>query len=374
MTEHSAAYVAFDTAKLHNAVAIAEAGRDGEIRYLGEFDTTRQATAKLVRKLAGRYERLTFCYEAGPTGYGLYRQIKQLGHDCLVAAPSLIARKPGDRVKTNRRDALALARQLRAGELTAVWVPDDRHEAMRELTRARWSAVVDLRAKRQQVSSMLLRLGRHFPGKTTWGKGHKTWLASQKLPHLEQRLALEERLLAMRQAEERVQRLEQAMREAMNGWSLAALVTALMALRGFDFVAAAALVAEVGSFGRFATPRELMAWLGLVPSERSTGERVQRGGITKTGNRRARQLLVECAWSYRHPPRVGPGKLARLEAVPQAVRDIAWKAQTRLSKRFRALLRADKKEVVAVTAVARELAGFTWAIAQALTAPPAPSA
>lgn len=370
MTEHSAAYVAFDTAKLHNAVAIAEAGRDGEIRYLGEIATTRQATAKLVRKLAAKYDRLTFCYEAGPTGYGLYRQLKELGHDCLVAAPSLIPRKSGDRVKTNRRDALALARLLRAGDLTAVWVPDERHEAMRELTRARWAAVLDLRAKRQQVSSMLLRLGRHFPGKTTWGRAHKTWLASQKLAHLEQRLALEERLLAMRQAEERVQRLEQSMREAMNDWRLAALVTALMALRGLEFVAAATLVAEIGDFSRFATPRELMAWLGMVPSESSTGEHVQRGGITKTGNRRARQLLVECAWSYRHPARVGPTKLARLEAVSQEVRDIAWKAQTRLTKRFRALLRAGKKEVVAVTAVARELAGFVWAIAQVIGALP----
>jgi transposase len=366
MTEYSAGYVAFDTAKLHHAVAIAEAGRDGEIRYLGEIDTTRQATAKLVRKLAAQYQPLTFCYEAGPTGYGLYRQIRELGHDCLVAAPSLIPRKPGDRVKTNRRDALSLARQLRAGDLTAVWVPDERHEAMRELIRVRWMTVRDLRAKRQQVSSLLLRLGRHYPGKTTWGKAHRSWLASQQLSHLEQRLALEELLVAVRQAEERVRRLEQAMREAMNGWPMAALVTALMALRGFDFVAAATLVAEIGDFSRFATPRALMAWLGLVPSETSTGEHVQRGGITKTGNRRARQLLVECAWSYRHPARVGPGKLARLEAVSQAVRDIAWKAQTRLTKRFRALLRAGKKEVVAITAVARELAGFMWAIARAV--------
>ena len=374
MTEHSAAYVAFDTAKLHHAVAIAEAGRDGEIRYLGEIDTTRQATAALVRKLAARHQPLTFCYEAGPTGYGLYRQIKELGHDCVVAAPSLIPRKPGDRVKTNRRDAMSLARQLRAGDLTAVWVPDERHEAIRELIRARWATVRDLRAKRQQVSSMLLRLGRHFPGKTTWGKAHKTWLAGQKLSHLEQRLALEELLLAARQAEERVQRLEQAMREAMEGWSMAVLVTALMALRGFDFVAAATLVTEIGDFVRFATPRELMAWLGLVPSETSTGDHVQRGGITKTGNRRARQLLVECSWSYRHPARVGPAKLAKLEAVSQEVRDIAWKAQTRLTKRFRALLRNGKKEVVAVTAVARELAGFIWAVARAIGLPPEASA
>ena len=368
MTEHSVAYVALDTSKLRNSVAIAEAGRDGEIRYLGEFDNTTAATAKLIRKLAGKYADLSFCYEAGPTGYGLYRQITELGHACIVVAPSLIPRKSGDRVKTNRRDALALARLLRAGDLTAVWVPDARHEAMRELSRARWAAVRDHLAKRQQVSSMLLRLGRHYPGKKTWGKAHTTWLASQKLEHLEQRIALEELLVAVRQAGERIARLEAAMREAVPAWSLGPLVSAVMALRGFDFVAAATLLAEIGDLSRFRTPRELMAWLGLVPSERSTGDHVWHGPITKTGNRRARQLLVECAWSYRHPPRVGAAKLAKLEAVPQEIRDIAWKAQTRLTARYRALCRAGKLDVVAITAVARELAAFVWAIARAVAA------
>jgi hypothetical protein len=196
-----------------------------------------------------------------------------------VVAPSLIPRKPGKRVKTNRLDALSLAKQLRAGELTAVWVPDDRHEAVRELTRARGAAVLELRAKCQQVSSMLLRLGRHYPGKTTWGKAHMAWLAGQKQEHLEQRIALEERLVAVRQAKERIERLEQAIREAVPTWSLAVLVTALMALRGVDFIAATTLLAEIGDLSRFRTPRELMAWLGLVPSEFSTGEDTRRGPI-----------------------------------------------------------------------------------------------
>jgi transposase len=316
--------------------------------------------------LAAKYARLSFCYEAGPTGYGLYRQIKSLGHDCIVVAPSLIPQKPGNRVKTNRRDALSLVRQLRAGDLTAVWVADAHHEAVRDLTRARGAAARDQRAKRQQVSSLLLRLGRHYPGKKTWGKAHMSWLASQKLEHLEQRIALEEALLAVRQAGERISRLEQAIGTAVPDWSLAALVTALMALRGFDFIAATTLLAEIGDLSRFRTPRELMAWLGLVPSEHSTGEQVWRGSITKTGNRRARQLLVECAWSYRHPPRVGAGKLAKLAAAPAAVREIAWKAQTRLTARYRALCRAGKLDVVAITAVARELAAFVWAIARAV--------
>jgi transposase len=364
--DHSVAYVALDTSKLRNAVAIAEAGRDGEIRYLGEIDNAPAATAKLARRLAKKHATLTFAYEAGPTGYGLYRQIKNLGHDCIVVAPSLIPHKPGDRVKTNRRDALSLARQLRAGDLTAVWVPDPHHEAVRDLTRARGAAVRDQRAKRQQVSALLLRLGLHYPGKTTWGKAHMAWLAGQKLAHLEQRIALEEMLHAVRQAGDRIARLEQAIHAAVPDWSLAPSATALMALRGIEFIAATTLLAEIGDLTRFRTPRELMAWLGMVPSEHSTGERTRRGPITKTGNRRARSILVECAWSYRHPPRVSRDKLARLEAAPPAVRDIAWKAQSRLTARYRALRRAGKLDVVAITAVARELAAFIWAVGLAV--------
>src|SRR4030081_3461096 len=197
MEHHSEAFVALDTAKLRNAVAIADAGRNGEIRYLGEIDNTEAETRKLVAKLASKHARLTFCYEAGPTGYGLYRLIKSIGHGCLVVAPSLIPSKPGDRVKTNRRDAVNLVKLLRAGELTAVWVPDPRHEAMRDLTRARGAAVEDLRGKRQQVSSSLLRQGRHYPGQKTWTKTHLSWLASHKLEYPEQRIAFEEMLLAV---------------------------------------------------------------------------------------------------------------------------------------------------------------------------------
>ena len=374
MEQTSIGYVALDTSKLRNAVAIAVDGRDGEVRYLGEIDNTPAAISRLVRKLVRQYTKVTFCYEAGPTGYGLYRQITGLGHECIVAAPSLIPRKPGDRVKTNRLDALSLARQLRAGDLTAVWVPDPHHEAVRDLTRARGAAVRDLRVKRQQVSALLLRLGQPYPGKTTWGKTHLTWLAGRKLEHLEQRIAFEEMLLAVRQASERIARLEQAIRAMVPDWSLASTATALMALRGIDLIAATTLLAEIGDLTRFRAPRELMAWLGMVPSENSTGERVRRGAITKAGNRRARSMLVECAWSYRHPPRVGAAKLAKVEAAPLAVRDIAWKAQTRLTARYRALRRAGKLDTVAITAVARELAAFIWAVGLAVGAGATPPA
>jgi transposase len=363
MGDHSEAFVGFDTSKLRNAIAIADGVRGGEVRFLGEIENSAAATAKLVRKLAAKYRRLTFCYEAGPTGYGLYRQIKSLGHECVVVAPSLIPRKPGDRVKTNRRDAMSLARQLRAGELTAVWVPDRGHEAMRDLTRARETVVMDLRSKRQQVSALLLRQGRSYPAtKKTWTKAHMNWLVSQKFDYVEQRLVFEEMMLAIRQAQERLTRLEEAIRAAVADWSLAEVVTALMAMRGMDLISAATFLAEIGDLSRFQTPHQLMAYLGLVPSEESTGDTIKRGSITKAGNRRARRMLLECAWSYQHPARVGRAKQHKIDAAPPAVREIAWKAQCRLNRRYRALTRRGKLKTVAITAVARELAGFIWAI------------
>jgi transposase len=358
---HSEAFIGVDTSKLRNAVAIAEGGRGGEVRYVGELPATEAAMRKLVAKLAAKYQRLTFCYEAGPTGYGLYRLIKGLGHEVMVVAPSLIPKKPGDRVKTNRRDAVELAKLLRAGELTAVWVPDERHEAMRDLSRARQAAKKDLQGKRQQISSLMLRIGRCYPGKTTWGPAHMNWLMSQKLEHREQRIALEELLEGVRQEGERVERLEQAIREAVPEWSLAEVVGALQAMRGIDLIAAVTVLAEIGDLSRFQNPRELMGYLGLVPSESSTGDKTRRGGITKAGNGRARRILVEAAWAYRYPARVSREKQPSVAAAPRRVREIAWKAQTRLCGRFRSLVRKGKLPTVAA-AIARELSAFIWAI------------
>jgi transposase len=366
MAEYSEAFVGIDTSKLRNAVAIADAGRTGEVRFLGEIDTSDAATRKLVAKLAAKHGKLTFCYEAGPTGYGLYRLIRSLGHECIVVAPSLIPKKPGDRVKTNRRDGVKLAKLLRAGELTAVWVPDERHEAMRDLSRAREVAMVDLKRKRQQILSLLLRLGLYYPGKTTWGRAHRRWLADQKITQREQRYVFEDALRAERFAQERVDSLAQAVRDAVPDWSLAPVVIALQAVRGIDLIAAVTIAAEVGDLTRFGSAREMMSYLGLVPTERSTGDRVNRGGITKTGSSRARRVLVEASWSYRHPPRIGLDKQAKVEAAPEPVRAIAWKAQTRLSARYRALNRKGKRPTVVATAIARELSGFIWAIGRAL--------
>jgi transposase len=367
--EHSEVFVGVDAAKLRHAVAVAEEGRRGEVRYIGEVGADAESVRRLASKLEKRHGRgLHFCYEAGPTGYGLYRQLTKLGHRCTVVAPSLIPRKPGDRVKTNRRDAQQLARLLRAGELTAVWVPDEAHEAVRDLIRARQAAVEDLRRRRQAISSMMLRQGRVFPGKTSWGAQHGHWLRAQCFDHPAQQFVLHELLLAARHAEERLARVEAAIKDAVPSWSLAPVVEALQALRGIKLVTAATVMAEIGDLRRFDNPRQLMGYLGLVPGERSTGASVRRLGITKAGNGRVRQALVESAWCYRHPPRTGRAKHYVHERVPAAVRDIATKAQARLCARYRALAGRGKKLTVAVTAVARELAGFVWAIGREVQA------
>jgi len=364
MEKYSEAYVGLDVSKARHAVAVAEGGRNGEVRYLGEIDATEEAARKLVTRLSVKYERLHFCYEAGPTGYGLHRWLTGFGHSCIVVAPSLIPQRPGDRVKTNRRDAEGLARLLRAGELTSVWVPDAAHEAVRDLVRARSAAVRDIRGKRQQVTSFLLRHGRSYPGKTTWGARHYRWLAQQHMEYRAQQVALGELIGAVRDAEGRQKRLEEYLCEAIGDWSLGPVVDALQAMRGVRFVSAVTFMAEVGDLSRFATPRQLMGYLGLAPSERSTGDSVRRGGITKAGNSSARTVLVECAWSYKHAPRIGKEKLYVIDRLPKSVVDIAWKAQSRLCRRHRALTQVGKRSVVVNTAVAREMAAFMWAIAR----------
>jgi transposase len=366
--KYSDVFIGLDVAKARHAVAVAEDGRQGEVRYLGEITADTESVRRLVAKLAHRHSRLHFCYEAGPTGYGLFRQITKLGHRCTVVAPSLIPRKPGDRVKTNRRDAIQLARLLRANELTAVWVPDEPHEAMRDLVRARQVAVEDIRRKRQSISSMMLRQGRTYPGKKTWGARHMRWLRAQQFEQLAQHLVLQELLLAVRHGIERLERIEAAIVELLPNWSLASVVEALQALRGVSMVTAVTVMAEVGDLQRFDSPRQFMGYLGLVPGERSTGDTVHRLGITKAGNGRVRQALVESAWSYRHPPRIGRDKHYVHEKLPAVIRDIATKAQMRLCGRYRALAQRGKKVTVAITAIARELAGFIWAIGKELQA------
>lgn len=363
--EHSTeVFVGMDVAKTRNAIAVADGERGGEVRFLGEVDASPEAMRRVVQRIAAKHDRVHFCYEAGPTGYGLYRLITSMGYPCDVVAPSLIPRRPGDRVKTNRRDAIGLAKLLRAGELTPVWVPDEGHEAMRDLVRARAAAVETQRVHRQQVSAFMLKHGRIFRHKTAWGARHLRWLQEQRFDHPAHQIALQELVDAVRTDRERVVRIEAAIEEFLPSWSLAPVVRALQALRGVELVVAVTFVTEIGDVRRFDSPRQLMGYLGLVPSERSTGDAIRRGGITKAGNGRVRHMLVESAWTYRHPPRVGKNKLYRLEQTTPKVREIAWKAQSRLTNRYRALNAKGKKTTVVCAAIARELAGFMWAIAR----------
>jgi transposase len=294
-----------------------------------------------------------------------------MGEACMVVAPSLIPRKPGERQKNDKRDAASLAVLHRGGLLTAVWVPDAAHEAMRDLIRARLAAVRALRAARQQLSAFLLRHQRIYPGnRTPWTKAHRGWLAGQSFAQPAQQIVLEECIEAVRLSEQRRDRVEGYLRAQIPSWSLFPLVQNLCALRGLDMIAGAGLAAAIGDPSRFATAPHFMAYLGMVPSEHSSGPKRRIGAITKAGDVHARTLLIEAAHSYRFPARVARRKLAAVDAVPEAVRTIAWKAQTRLCQRYRSMMARGKLKPVVVTAIARELAGFVWSIACITSDPP----
>jgi transposase len=348
------------------AVAVAEAG--GEVRDLGIIPNRVESIRKMMRKLEP-LGTLRCCYEAGPTGYVLYWQLTQLGVACEVIAPSLIPRKPGDRVKTDRRDAEKLARCYRAGELTAVWVPDSAHEALRDLVRAREAAKKDQLRHRHRLGKFLLRHGKRPIGAgQAWTKKYLNWIRIHvrfEQPALEATLShyLEE----VDHIAERIRKLEQAIDEAVAQAApeIRAVIEALQALRGVAQTTAATVVCELGRLSRFSNPRQLMGYSGLVPREHSSGNRVQRGAITKSGNAHLRRVLVEAAWTYRHRPNIHARLLRRQKslALPDEAKRIAWQAQQRLHKRFAGLAARGKNNNVIVTALARELLGFMWAIA-----------
>ena len=356
-------YIGLDVHKETISVALAEAGKRNEVREYGKIANTPAAVQTLVAKLARNGHELRFCYEAGPCGYGIQRQLTVLEHDCIVVAPSLIPRRPGERIKTDRRDAINLAKLHRAGELTPVWVPDEAHEAIRDLVRARLAAVRALRQARQQLSGFLLRHGHHY-NRPAWTLMHRRWLAGLRFERAVHHTVLEDCIAAVEAARARRDRLEAHIAATLPDWSLATVVHALQALRGMALVAAATLVAELGDITRFANPRQLMAYLGLVPSEHSSGSTRRQGGITKAGNSAARRMLIEAAWSYRFPARISREQLLRQEGLAKPIRDTAWKAQERLCRRYRKLARAGKPPTVVTAAIARELAGFVWAIAR----------
>jgi transposase len=361
-------FVGLDTDKKHIAVGLAEPLPGGEVRFYGQIANDAVSLDRVIKRLQRNGRQLMVCYEAGPCGYGIYRRLNDKpGVTCRVVAPSMTPRRPGVRVKTNRRDSLTLARLLRAEELTAVWVPDAAHEAMRDLVRARGAIAADLLRCRQRIAGFLLRQEIHFAGKS-WTQKHRTWLGRLELAAPAHRLMFDEMLDAVDQAKARRKRLEDHIAELMPTWSLAWLVEALQALRGYRLINAAVVVAEIGDPRRFDSPRELMGYLGLVPSEDSTGDTVRRGGLTKAGNGRARRALIEAAWTYTWRAKVSSSKTARHSP---AVRAIADKARHRLSGRYRRLVARGKLPAVAIAALARESLGFIWAIAHA-AAPTAP--
>lgn len=356
-------FIGMDVHKKSIDISIAQDGRDGEVVHYSQIDGTLAALDKVTRKLVSKNADLHFVYEAGPCGYQIYRHLSAKGFDCKVVAPSLIPRQSGNRIKNDRRDSLMLARLHRSGDLTSIHVPLAEDEALRDLIRARGDIKQDEKRCKQRLSALLLRSGFTYTGRTPWTRAHRLWIADIKMLHASQQIVLQEYVDHLDQCSLRVQRLTEQIHQLIPQWRMFPVVQALQSLRGISLLAAATITVEIGSFNRFDHPDQLMSYLGLVPSEYSTGENIKRGPITKAGNSHVRRILVEAAWSYRYRARVSRLLLKRQENLPQSIRDISWKAQVRLCARYRHFWAKGKTKQVITTAIARELCGFIWAIA-----------
>jgi len=347
------------------AVAVAEEGRSGEVRSLGVIPNRPESVRKLVKRLEGP-RGLRVCYEAGPTGYALYWQLVELGVACEVVAPTLVPMKAGDRVKTDRRDATKLARSYRAGDLTPVFVPDQAHEALRDLVRCREAAKKDQLRARHRLGKFLLRVGRRHPERIkAWSGKHLAWVREQRFDEQAQQITFEDYLAEVDHVAIRIARLEQAIERSSETMrpEMRVVVGALQALRGIAPLTAVTIVAEAGPLSRFPRPKQLMGYSGAVPSEHSSGGSVRRGGITKTGNSHLRRVLIEAAWAYRHRPAISANLRRRQEGLNPSLIEIGWKAQQRLHRRYVTLVAKGKPHQQVVTAIGRELLGFIWAVA-----------
>lgn len=360
MQELITGFVGLDAHAESTAIAVAEVGRTAP-RFVGTVGPTLAQLSKALHTL-GEPHSLLIVYEAGPCGYGLARELRAQGYRCEVVAPSKIPRKPGERVKTDRRDALKLASLARAGDFASVSIPDERDEAIRDLSRARLDTVRARLRARHQLKALLLRHGRRYTGKTSWTAAHERYLAKVTFAHPAQDIAFAEYCQAVAECQSRVERLSQALLQQVEDWRMRPVVNAIAALRGLDLIAATTIVAELGDLRRFAHPRALMGFVGLVPSEHSTGSKRRLGAITKTGNSHVRRVLIEAAWNYRFPAGLSRRLLLRQEAQPPVIRAIAWRAQLRLSHRYRRLSARRLHHNKICVAIARELVGFVWDI------------
>ena len=364
MVHTSTLFIGLDVHKETIAVAYVGEEREAEVISLGTIGTRQGDIDKLIRKLHSKGKTLHFVYEAGPCGYWLYRYLTKKNLTCWVVAPSQIPKKAGDRVKTDRRDAVQLARLLRSGDLTPVYIPSVEDEAIRDVVRAREDVLKDLKAAKVRLKAFLLRQDIRYEGRANWTAAHLRWLANVVCPTPAQQIVFQEYVRAVSEQTERLERLEAELATLVPSWRWAPVVEAIQALRGVQFIAAVTLIAELGDLSRFASPRQLMSYLGLTPSEHSSGERRRQGAITKTGNAHARRVLVEGAWAYRYPAKVSRHLQLRLEKVPKVIQDMSWKAQVRLCKRYRRLVARGKNVNQVVVAIAREMAAFVWAIAR----------
>jgi transposase len=362
--KYSIIFVGLDVHKDSIDIALADDGRNGEVRFYGTISGDLDSLDKAIRKFRRSGVELRFVYEAGPCGYEIYRHLIAKGFRCDVIAPSMTPKRSGDRIKTDRRDAVTLARLYRSGELTPVYVPREDDEAMRDLVRGREDAVNATRKARQRLNALVLRQGFRYSGKQAWTVAHLRWLADIKMPHPAQQIALQEYIHSVEENSERVDRLTEQIVKLLSTWRMAPVVAAIQSLRGVAPIVASTMVVEIGDLRRFENPRQLMAYLGLVPSENSSGQTTKRGGITKTGNSHARRALIEAAQAYSFPARVSKELRKRQEGLPRAIKEISWKAQVRLCGRFRKLMARGKNRNRTIAAIARELSGFIWAIAR----------
>ena len=372
MNKHSILFIGLDTHKEFNEVAYIEDHRGAQPVHFGRAPSSKIAVKKLVRHFESKYPDATlhFVYEAGPCGYWIYRLITSLGHCCYVVAPSLIPKKPGERVKTDKRDAMKLAKLLKTEDLTPIYVPEPEDEAVRDLSRAREVAMKDLKDAKYQLKALLLRNNINYAGTANWSLKHLRWLTELVLSHPAQQLVLQEFIQTISERMARLERLDNELTHHVHQWRYYPVVKAIQAMRGVRLLVAAGVIAELGDLSRFDHPRKLMSYLGLVPSEHSSGGKRHIGAITKCGNGRARRLLIEGAHTYRYAANISTDMQKRQEGLPKQIIDIAWKAQLRLCKRYKKLMSKGKHYNLVVTAIAREMIAYIWAIAKEVVLTP----